>query len=98
MLTRIFGVNLHDIDELGEGQEYQLYSIAQLGVTLPANKVELLLGLDLRRRDSFVMPIREQVQVFEDDTLHRQKRGGIYGWAEQGFAALDNRRVILMAI
>ena len=98
VLTRIFGVNLHDIDELGEGQEYQLYSIAQLGVTLPANKVELLLGLDLRRRDSFVMPIREQVQVFEDDTLHRQKRGGIYGWAEQGFAALDNRRVMLMAI
>ena len=97
VLTRIFGVNLHDIDELGEGQEYQLYSIAQLGVTLPANKVELLLGLDLRRRDSFVMPIREQVQVFEDDTLHRQKRGGIYGWAEQGFAALDNRRVILLA-
>ena len=98
VLTRIFGVNLHDIDELGEGQEYQLYSTSQLGVTLPANKVELMLGLDLRRRDSFVMPIREQVQVFEDDTLHRQKRGGIYGWAEQGFAALDNRRVILMAI
>ena len=98
VLTRIFGVNLHDIDELGEGQEYQLYSTSQLGVTLPANKVELILGLDLRRRDSFVMPIREQVQVFEDDTLHRQKRGGIYGWAEQGFAALDNRRVILMAM
>ena len=98
VLTRIFGVNLHDIDELGEGQEYQLYALNQLGVTLPANKVELMLGLDLRRRDSFVMPIREQVQVFEDDTLHRQKRGGIYGWAEQGFAALDNRRVILMAI
>ena len=98
VLTRIFGVNLHDIDELGEGQEYQLYSLNQLGVTLPANKVELMLGLDLRRRDSFVMPIREQVQVFEDDTLHRQKRGGIYGWAEQGFAALDNRRVMLMAI
>ena len=97
VLTRIFGVNLHDIDELGEGQEYQLYSLNQLGVTLPANKVELMLGLDLRRRDSFVMPIREQVQVFEDDTLHRQKRGGIYGWAEQGFAALDNRRVILLA-
>ena len=97
VLTRIFGVNLHDIDELGEGQEYQLYALNQLGVTLPANKVELMLGLDLRRRDSFVMPIREQVQVFEDDTLHRQKRGGIYGWAEQGFAALDNRRVILLA-
>lgn len=97
-LSRIFGVNLIDIDELGEGQEYQLYVTSQLGVTMPTNKVEVVVGLDLRRRDSFVMPIREQVQVFEDDTLHRQKRAGIYGWAEQGFAALDNRRVIIGAI
>lgn len=97
-LSRIFGVNLIDIDELGEGQEYQLYVTSQLGVTMPTNKVEVVVGLDLRRRDSFVMPIREQVQIFEDDTMHRSKRAGIYGWAEQGFAALDNRRVIIGAI
>lgn len=97
-LSRIFGVNLHDIDELGEGQEYQLYATSQLTITMPTNKVELVVGIDQSKRDCFVMPIREQVQVFEDDTLHRQKRGGVYGWAEQGFAALDNRRVILGAI
>ena len=98
ILNRIFGVNLHDIDELGEGQEYQLYALNQLGITLPTNKVEILVGIDQSKRDCFVMPIREPVQVFEDDTLHRQKRGGVYGWAEQGFAALDNRRVILGAL
>jgi hypothetical protein len=97
-LSRIFGVNLHDIDELGEGQEYQLYATSQLSVTMPTNRVELMVGIDQSKRDCFVMPIREQVQVFEDDTLHRQKRGGVYGWAEQGFAALDSRRIILGAI
>jgi len=97
-LSRIFGVNLHDIDELGEGQEYQLYATTQLGITMPTNRVELMVGIDQSKRDCFVMPIREEVQTFEDDTLHRQKRGGVYGWAEQGFAALDNRRIILGAI
>lgn len=94
-LNRIFGVNLHDIDELGEGQEYQLFYENVLNGSLPTGDVELVVGLDLRKRDSFIMPIREQVQIFEDDTLHRQKRAGFYGWAEQGFAVLDNRRVLL---
>lgn len=97
-LTRIFGVNLHDLDELGEGQEYQDYATSDLSVTMPTagghQDVELVVALDLRRNDSFVMPIREEVQVFEDDTLHRQKRTGLYGWAEQGFASLDGRRIL----
>jgi len=95
VLNRVFGVNLHDLDELGEGQEYQLFYENVLLGTLPPGDVEMVVGLDLRKRDSFIMPIREQVQIFEDDTLHRQKRAGFYGWAEQGFAVLDNRRVII---
>ena len=91
----MFGVNLHTIDELGEGQEYQLFYSNVLGASLPATDVETVVGLDLRHRDSFIMPIRQEVQIFEDDTLHRQKRAGFYGWAEQGFAVLDNRRVLL---
>lgn len=94
-LSRIFGVNLHDLDELGEGQEYQLFYDNELSGTLPSGDVELVVGLDLNRRDSFVMPLREQPSVFPDDALHRQKRAGVYGWSEQGFAILDNRRVIL---
>ena len=97
-LNRVFGINLHDLDELGEGQQYQLFYSNVLNGTLPNSKSELVVGLDLRKSDSFIMPIRSEVQIFEDDTLHRQKRAGFYGWAEQGFAVLDNRRVILGAL
>lgn len=96
-LNRVFGKNLHDLDELGEGQEYQNYYTAQLGGSLPSGDVELAVGFDLRKSDSFIMPVREDVQIFEDDMLHRSKRAGVYGWAELGFAALDNRRVILIS-
>ena len=54
-----------------------------------------MVGLDLSTNDSFVRPVRENVQVFEDDNLHRQRRAGFYGFAEHGFAVLDNRRVIV---
>ena len=95
-VNRVFGVNLHDLDELGEGQEYQTFFTSSLSGSMPSgHNTEIVVGLDLRKRDSFVMPIRQEVQVFEDDSLHRQKRAGFYGWAEQGFAVLDNRRVIL---
>jgi hypothetical protein len=97
LMNRIFQVNLHDLDELGEGQEYQLFFTGELGGNLPTGDTELVVGLDLSTNDSFVMPVREPVQIFEDDTLHRQKRAGMYGWAEQGFAVLDNRRVLLGA-
>jgi hypothetical protein len=97
-MNRVFGVNLHDLDELGVGQEYQLFYSNTLAASLPSGKTEIVVGLDLRKRDSFIMPVRQEVQIFEDETLHRQKRAGFYGWAEQGFAVLDNRRVILGAI
>lgn len=95
-VNRVFGINLHDLDELGEGQEYQTFFTSSLSGSMPSgHNTEIVVGLDLRKRDAFVMPIRQEVQVFEDDSLHRQKRAGFYGWAEQGFAVLDNRRVIL---
>ncbi|NDD83995.1 hypothetical protein EB118_15750 [bacterium] len=94
-ITRIFGVNLRDLDELGEGQEYQSFFVNELGGAVQASDLELVVGLDLSTRDSFVMPVKEQLQVFEDPTLHRQQRAGYYGWAELGFGVLDNRRVIL---
>mgnify|MGYP003135446538 FL=1 len=97
LLVRIFQVNLHTLDELGEGQEYQNFYTVDLSGTMPAGKNEILVGLDLRNNDSFVMPVRAPVQVFEDEALHRQRRAGLYGWAEHGFAALDTRRVLLGA-
>ena len=94
-VTRIFSVNLHDLDEIGVGQEYQNFFKNELSGSLQASDVELVVGLDLSSNDAFVRPVRENVQVYEDDNLHRQRRAGFYGWAEHGFAVLDNRRVIL---
>jgi hypothetical protein len=94
-LTRIFGVNLHDLDELGEGQEYQDFFLNDLSGAVQSSDTEVVVGLDQSSRDSFVMPVKQQLQVFEDPTLHRQQRAGYYGWAELGFGVLDNRRVIL---
>lgn len=97
-LMSIFGVRLHILHELGEAQEYQLYYENTLGGSMPANKVELLVGLDLSRNDSFFMPIKQQLQVFPDPTLHRQMKAGVYGWLSLGIGVLDSRRVLLMAI
>lgn len=96
-LTKIFGVTLHDIDELGVNQDYQNYYEDVLGGTLPTDKVEIVVGLDLQNRDSFVRPVRADVEVFEDPTFHRSRRAGVYGWGEHGFSVLDSRRVLLGA-
>ena len=94
-LTRVFGVNLNDMDELGEDQEYQRFFSNQLGGAVQTSDKELVVGLDLSANDSFIMPIKQDIQIFEDDALHRHQRAGFYGWAEIGFAVLDNRRTLL---
>lgn len=99
MLPRLYGVNLHVMDELGQGQEYQTYVENDLGVTLPTTgahtDVEMVVGLDLSNRDSFIMPVGQELELFRDESLHRSRRFGMYGWMELGFAVLDARRVIL---
>lgn len=94
-LINVFGVRLHALDELGESQDYQTYFTSTLSGSLAASDVELVVGLDLQRNDSFVHPIREEVQVFEDNTMHRRNLFGLYARAEIGFAVLDSRRTLL---
>jgi hypothetical protein len=99
-LNRIFGVNLHDYDEFGEDQEYQEYYLNELGGTLATGgDTEMVLGLDLSggpgANGTFVMPVRQEIQIFEDDNLHRQRRAGFYGWGEFGFSILDSRKVVI---
>ena len=94
-INRIFSVNLHDLDELGQGQEYQVFFNHELLGSLASSDSELVVGLDLSTNDSFVMPVRAEIEIFEDDSLHRQRRAGFYGFGEHGFGVLDNRRTIL---
>jgi hypothetical protein len=93
-LNRIFQVNLHDLDELGVGQEYELYYTNTLSGTHSGDE-EIVVGLDLSKNDSFVMPVRENVQVFVDPNMHRERKAGLYGWAEIGFGVLDSRRCLI---
>lgn len=102
-LTRIFGVNLIDIDELGVGQEYQKYYTNVLGASLSGSKEELALGLDLRKglQDSFYMPYvvqpnGQETEVLQDTQLLLANRDG-YQWRRTwGTAVLDTRRVLVM--
>ena len=93
-MARIYGVNLHPLDELGVGQEFQTY-FATLGISMGTGDEEIVVGLDLSHGDSFVMPVKRELVIFEDEALHRRQKAGFYGWQEHGFAALDGRRVLL---
>lgn len=100
MGAKVFGVNLVPIDELGEGQEYQLYyqNIIAAGAPnngMAAGDLELAIGLDLGHQDSFVQPVREELSIFEDETLHRSRRAGYYAWMSLGYAVLNNQRTLL---
>jgi hypothetical protein len=95
-ITRIFGINLHAMDELGESQEYQSYFTGQLSGALgPSSDVELVVGLDMTSRDSFIMPVRQEVMIYPDPSYFRQGRVSYFGTMEAGFACLDNRRILL---
>ncbi len=93
-MASIYGVRLHPLDELGVGQEFQTY-FATLGVSMGTGDEEIVVGLDLEKNDSFVMPVKRELDIFEDDNLHRRQKAGFYGWQEHGFASLDGRRVLL---
>ncbi len=98
-LAVIYGTRLHFMTEYGVGQEYQLYLTGVLGravTAVDATDEEFVVGLDLSTNDSFVQPIRQELQTFEaPPEMHRRQKAGVYGWMEHGFAVLDNRRVLL---
>jgi hypothetical protein len=99
-INNIYGINLVDLDELGEGQEYQDYyqNVIAAGAAnngMASGDVELVVGLDLSKQDAFVMPVREKLAVFEDETVHRDRRSSYYAWMSAGFACLNNSRLLL---
>lgn len=91
----VFGVKIHALDELGEGQDYQSYYTTTLGGVMGASDVEIVVGLDLSRQNSFIMPIREDLQIVEDNTMHRKGLFSLYGRMELGFACLDSRTCLV---
>jgi hypothetical protein len=103
---KIFGVEVRSIDELGVGQEFQSYFEDRLGGSMPTytyedesvEKAEIVVGLDLTDEGSFMNPVKEDVQIFEDPTFHRQRRASLYGFGEMGWLVSNQRDVLLGAI
>ena len=98
-LRGLYGVNFHDVDELGVGQEYQLYYTSVLQGVLAGSGAtqdeELAIGLDLTQPDkSFIHPVSQKIEVTEDDNLHRHGLVGFYGSMEGGWACLDVRYIL----
>ena len=96
-LARIYGVILHAMTEYGQDQEYDDFLETVLSLSKPGASEQFCIGLDLSTEDSFVMPIKEELEVYDDEALIRYQRMGIFGWMRHGFACLDNRRVLLGA-
>lgn len=105
-LTRIFGVELRDLDELGVGQSFQDYYEQVLGGTMPTydpgtgstTKVEIVIGVDRKKSGAFVHPVRKPIELYEDPLYHKQRLVGWYGWTEYGYAQLESRAVLLGSI
>ena len=99
MVINILGTSVHQMYELGAGQEYQTYYTSVGGELTPsgsghaATDTELGIVLDLTNRDSFVLAINQPFEMFEDPTLHPQQKGGFYGWREKSIGVLDSRRL-----
>lgn len=100
-LTRVFGVTLVDLDELGAGQEYDNYFLNTLGGTVPGSKSELAIGLDLANglQKSFVMPYvvqpnGEMVETLSNPMLVLENREGYQSRLNYGVAIVDDRYVL----
>jgi hypothetical protein len=100
-LSTIYGTRMHELAQLGLGRDYTTYFNQQndaLGnpVTSLTASQYLVVGLDLTidGRDAFWMPMRRDLEMFNDPTLHRKQKAGVYGWMELNFVCLDNRRVL----
>ena len=98
-VSSMFGINLHTMTELGEGQEYNNYFTEVLSGSLQASDVELVVGLDLSKRGIFLNPVRGTgINVYNDETLRRGGYTGFYADLELSWGCLDSRSILLSSL
>ncbi len=96
----LFGVNFHELYELGVGASLQTYATGTLGYTMTGSDVELCIGLDLtpNGKKNYVMPVTQEIVTKEDPYLDRMGRWGVYGDMWVSFGVLDSRGIILGSV
>ena len=94
----LFGVNIVDLYEFGQGQKYNTLYTA-MGGTLTGNQ-EIIVGVD-RSTEAFVRPVArnsENGSTFtalpDDQFAIRQDKAGFYGGLEEGRVLLDARAIV----
>lgn len=55
-------------------------------------------GFDRSVNDSLVMPIKRTFEPYDDPTLLRRQKQGVFGWEEVGFGCLDSRMLSMGVI
>jgi len=94
----IYGISIHELIELGEGQKYQtLFNDFYSGGTWDSTTDELVIGLDLTK-DAFVRPVARQAEsggtftaLPDDQFVSRSEKIGFYGFLEEGRVCIDSR-------
>lgn len=83
---------------LDSGGSYRNYTVTN-GNVLDANGEVTtagetqIWGFDTTVNDSLVMPIKERWRSYEDPTLLRHQKMGVFGWERIGMACLDSRMI-----
>jgi hypothetical protein len=102
----IYGVNIHELVELGVGQKYNALFTAFKGNQTWDGGVnnELAIGLDLTK-EAFIRPIARQAEsggtftVLPDDQfVARSEKTGFYGSLEEGRVCIDARAIVGLKI
>jgi hypothetical protein len=96
--SSIFGINIVDLYELGDGQKYNTLYTA-MGGTLTGNQ-EIIVGVD-RSAEAFVRPVARNSETGstftalpDDQFVQRQDKTGFYGGLEEGRVLLDARAIV----
>lgn len=102
--TGRYNINSNDsaagIFKVGSGGKFNDYQpthankVDANGALVTAGETQIY-GLDLTANDSLVMPIKQDLEFFDDPALHRSQKQGFYGWEELGFAVLDTRMLVM---
>lgn len=89
---------------LGDGSDdYQDYHLDNANICDANGEVTTagetqIWGFDRSVNDSLVMPIKQQWVSYDDPTLLRRQKQGIFGWETCGFGCLDSRMLCMGVI
>lgn len=105
--TGRYNINSNDSEfglfRVGSGGKFNDYQpthankVDANGALVTAGETQIY-GFDLTSNDSLVMPIKSDLQFWDDPSLHREQKQGFYGWEEIGMAVLDSRMLVMGVI